>query len=41
WFFELTECEMKLVKQLREDFETSDNTFGLREELLDCLEFRD
>ncbi|CAG8456966.1 8296_t:CDS:2 [Dentiscutata erythropus] len=34
WLLEPTEREIELVQQLHEDFNISDNTFGLREELL-------
>ncbi|CAG8555384.1 18726_t:CDS:2, partial [Gigaspora rosea] len=40
WLLEPTECELKLAQQLREDFETTNDTFGLQEELLGCLEFQ-
>ncbi|CAG8619269.1 13780_t:CDS:1, partial [Dentiscutata erythropus] len=29
WLLEPTECEIELAQQLREDFNISDNTFGL------------
>ncbi|CAG8583071.1 21262_t:CDS:2, partial [Racocetra persica] len=35
WLVEPTECEINLAHRLRTDFEITNNTFGLREELLD------
>ncbi|CAG8696717.1 4023_t:CDS:2, partial [Cetraspora pellucida] len=39
WLSEPTEKEIEFAEQLYDDFKVSSETFGLREELLNCLKF--
>ncbi|CAG8821181.1 1663_t:CDS:1, partial [Dentiscutata erythropus] len=40
WLLEPNEHEIEFAKQLSNNFEISNNSFGLREELLNNIEFK-